>query len=269
MKKEKVVLIPKETLVKGFKISSFLAAIAMKIMKISKLNRFYRSLLPVKTHVELFQKALKARKITIDVDLEFIERLPEGPFITLSNHAFGLLDGMILIALIREKYSGYKITANFLIAQLQPLKEVFIPVNPMEGADYIPMGGTKEVLKILEEGHPVGLFPAGGVATYYKGSKEIIDKPWMISVFQLINKAKVPVLPVYFWGTNSFLFHFLGRIHPHWRTFRLFKEFFKKKNTTIRMEVGRIISPDEYNRISDLEELSEFFRSKVFNLRWK
>ncbi|NHJ85445.1 MAG: hypothetical protein FK734_08270 [Asgard group archaeon] len=267
MKQRKIELIPKEAIVKGFNVSPFLATIAMPIMRIPKMNRFYRSLLPAKDHTELFQKALALRKIKVDIDRKFMDLLPDGPFITISNHVFGLLDGIITVALFREKYPGYKITANFLIAQLDPLKDVFIPVNPMEGSDYKPMGGSKEVQKILEEGQPVGFFPAGGVATYYKGYKEITDRPWMLSVFKIIQKANVPVLPLYFKGTNSRMFHFLGRIHPYWRFFRLIKEFFKKRNTTIRMKVGPLIQPEEYNQVTGLEELRAFFRSKVYSLK--
>jgi putative hemolysin len=138
------------------------------------------------------------------------------------------------------------------------------------------MGGTNAVIRLIEKGIPVGLFPAGEVATWEmkkKGKKlrlvrpkRIIDRRWMTSVFRLINIAQVPVIPVYFRGTNSRWFHFLGRIHPLLRTWRLMKEWFNKKGRTIRMETGDIIYPEEYNKYETPEEKRDFFRQKVYDL---
>ncbi|MBN1329860.1 MAG: 1-acyl-sn-glycerol-3-phosphate acyltransferase [Candidatus Heimdallarchaeota archaeon] len=267
MNKEKPTLISRKNVVNGFNVKPMLASILMGIMRIPELNRFYRSLLPIDQKIELFQKALKAKKIKIDIDPRFYDKLPEPPFITISNHAYGLLDGMILSVLINEKYPGYKITANFLIAQLEPMKELFIPVNPFDGPAYKPMGGSKAVLELLKAGKPVGLFPAGEVATRYKHSREIKDKQWMVSVFKLIKEAKVPVVPVYFRGTNSRMFHLLGRIHPYIRTIRLIKEYLHKKKTSIRLEIGKKILSEEYCSYENPEELRDFFREKVFELK--
>jgi putative hemolysin len=267
MKNKKPALISKETVVKSFGIRPFLASIVMSAMRINKLNRFYRSLLPVDSPVDLFQKALKKRNITVDVDPKFLDQLPDKPFLTISNHAFGFLDGMILISLVGQKHPGFKVTANYLVAQLDAIGELFIAVNPFDSKGHKGSGGTKLVMEELENGNPIGLFPAGEVATRYKGSREITDRPWMLSVFRLIKLAQVPVIPFYYRGTNSRMFHILGRIHPLIRTFRLIKEFFKKKNTIIRMETGQIIQPEEYNKYDTPGELREFFRSTVFKLK--
>ena len=267
MKDDKDNFISKEVLMSSLKIGPFLTYILMFIMRIHKLNRFYRSLLPAESSIELFQKALKKRKINVDVDQKFFEQLPDNPFIIISNHVFGFLDGMILVSLIGPHYPYFKITANYLIGQLDAVKDVFISVIPYDEKSHKPSGATKLVLESLKNGNPIGFFPAGGVGTYYASSKEVIDRPWMLSVFRIIQIAQVPVLPVFFKGTNSRMFHLLGKIHPLWRTFRLIKEFFKKKDTTIRLETGEIIAPEIYNKFSELEDLRAFFRKKVYELR--
>ena len=267
MKEKKVELISKETIVSSFGVKPFLASILMCGMRINKLNRLYRSLLPANSTEELFEKALKKKNIKIDIDQDFFEQIPDQAFVTISNHAFGILDGVSLIPLVRKKQPGYKVTANYLIAQLEPFKELFVPVNPYKSAKSKGMGGTKAVMELLEQNQPVGIFPAGNVATYQKGVKGIVDNPWELSVFRLIKMAKVPIFPLYIRGTNSRMYHFLGRIHPMLRTYRLITEFVNKKNMTVRIEVGTVIQPEDYEHINDVEELQIFFRNIVYELR--
>jgi len=267
LNKGKVELITKELFAKTLKMNTFLINIAMRIMNIPKLNRFYRSLLPAKSTAELFQKALKARKISIDVDKKLIEQLPNEPFIIISNHAHGILDGLILVTLLNEKYPGFKLTASYHIAQLEPLSGSLIPVSPFKDANYKPMGGTNKVFELLKQGHPVGLFPAAGVATYYRKSKEITDQPWREKAIRLIKKAQVPILPLYIWGKNSCMFYFFKKIHWTLGSLRMIKEFFKKKNISVHVEIGRIIKPEEYNVYNNLEELGAFLRNEVFRLK--
>ncbi|MBN2157058.1 MAG: 1-acyl-sn-glycerol-3-phosphate acyltransferase [Candidatus Lokiarchaeota archaeon] len=260
-------LIPKNTIIEAFGIKPWLATIVMRGMAIPKLNKFFRTLLPVDSKQELFTKALKEMNISLDIDQKFYEQLPDGPFFTISNHAYGLLDGVILISEIGKKHPDFKVTANYLLSRIKAVNDFFVPVNPFDRLKKAHMGGTIAVMRLIEKGTPVGLFPAGEVATRYKGSREITDRPWMISVFRLIAIAQVPVIPVFFRGTNSPKFHRLGRLHPLLRTWRLIKEWHNKRNKTIRMETGDIIYPDEYNKYETPEEKREFFRQKVYDLK--
>jgi putative hemolysin len=273
--------IPLETIVESFGVKRWVAKIVMKGMAIDKLNAFFKTLLPVENKQQLFTKALENIKIKLDIDQKFYDQLPDGPFFTISNHAYGLIDGVILISEIGKKHKGYKVTANYLLSSIEAVKDFFVPVNPFDAIKHKSMGGTNAVLDLIEKGIPVGLFPAGEVATFLKikkGKKNrlklvrpkfITDRNWMISVFRLINKAQVPVIPIYFQGTNSRWFHFLGRISPWLRTWRLMREWFNKEGKTIRVETGDVIYPEEYNKYATLEEKRDFFRQKTFELRRK
>ena len=260
--------ISKQSIVEIFGIKSWFASILMQAMKINKLNRFHNSLLPYDTTVQLFQKALDKLNIGVHFDISFLDELQGKPFITCSNHVFGVLDGIVFIESIGKKYPKYKINANVLLSNSIPSNT--IPVNSFDPKKRKrkSLGALKASLDWIELGNPVGLFPAGKVATQYKGSREITDRPWNTSVFQLIRKAEVPVIPIYIEGTNSKWFHFLGRwIHPLFRTFRTFKEFFNKKNSMIKIEPGVIIYPDEYLKYETDQEMCDFIREKVFSLK--
>ena len=274
--------IPLETITEAFGIKRWLAKIVMRGMAIDKLNVFFKTLIHnedgtvVENKQQLFQNSLKKNNIKLDIDKKFYDQLPDGPFFTISNHAFGLLDGVILISEIGKKHLGYKVTANYLLSSIEAVKDFFVPVNPFDAIKHKAMGGTNAVMSLIEKGIPVGLFPAGEVATWVsvkKGKrrklvrpKRIEDRRWMTSVFRLINIAQVPVIPVYFRGTNSRRFHRLGRIHPMLRTWRLMREWFNKSGKTIRVETGDIIFPEEYNKYETPEEKRDFFRKKTFEL---
>jgi putative hemolysin len=260
--------ISKQNLIDIFGIKPWFASILMQMMKISKLNRFHDSLQPYDSTVELFQKALNKLNINVQFDTAFLDELLGKPFITCSNHAFGVLDGIIFISCIGKKYPKYKINANVLLSNSIP--ENTIPVNSfnLKNKPKKTLGATKVSLEWIRKGNPIGLFPAGKVATRYKGSRDVTDRPWVISAIRLIRMAEVPVIPIFIEGTNSKWFHFLGRwIHPLFKTFRTFKEFFNKKNTTVTIKPGVIIYPEEYLNYETDQELCDFLREKVYEIQ--
>ncbi|MHA1454102.1 MAG: hypothetical protein ACTSRD_14690, partial [Promethearchaeota archaeon] len=182
------VFVTKQSIVEVFNIPQWIATILMQTMQINKLNRFHDSLLPYDSAVALFQKTLDKLNITVHFDTSFLDELQGKPFITCSNHAFGILDGIIFITCIGKKYPNYKITANVLLSNINSLKGNTIPVNSFnpKRKKYKSLEATKTSLDWMRMGNPVGLFPAGKVATRYKGSREITDRPWNTSVFRLI-----------------------------------------------------------------------------------
>lgn len=260
--------VPIEWLTENFKIKPWLAKILMRIMWINKLNRFHREQLwPYDSLIQMYGKALDKMNITVNFDTSFLDKLQNQAFFIVSNHAYGFLDATTLIAFIGKQRPNFKITTNYLLSTLEVSKGLMIPVNPFDKKEKRAMGGTQRVLNHIKQGHPISIFPAGEVATYYKGSKEIKDRKWSISTFRLIRMAQVPVVPIFFEGTNSRMFHFLGRIHPYLRTFRLMKEYLKKKDATLDVRVGDIVYPETYNTFDNDENLKNFFRNEVFKLK--
>ena len=73
---------------------------------------------------------------------------------------------------------------NFLLARIKPVESLGITVNPFEKLlqDNSSYGGLKEALLHLKTGHPVGIFPAGEVASLQLKTGTITDKKWPHSV---------------------------------------------------------------------------------------
>ena len=218
----------------------------LRLMRVPALEKEYFQLDDPRG-LDLIQAIFDVYRIRIGYDAEKMKSVipAEGGFITVSNHPFGFLDGVSLINTIGRVRPGYKVVANFLLAFFEPIKDMFITVNPFENAGPKRMGGTQKSLDVLRSGNGVGLFPAGEVSTWYKGRQGIQDKDWSLSSMKLILQAGVPVIPVYFEGSNSRTFHIMGKVHPVLRTLRLAIEMMKKENSTVRLHSGEPIPFDE------------------------
>lgn len=218
---------------------------------------------------------LSDAEITFNIPQEELAHIPsEGAFITVSNHHFGSVDGLILSTVLGRIRTDYKLLTNNLLALIPNLGESFLPVdNISASARGHNIQGIKMALTHISAGGGLGLFPAGEVGTYQPkgkrtaiGKKRVIeDKPWPENISKLILKTGVPVIPIYFHGTNSRWFHFIGRIHPRLRTVWLVRELFNKKGLKVEVRIGQPIPAAEIATY-DVPSLGRYLRSRVYAL---
>lgn len=250
----------------GF-LGTFVGWVLMKTLKISTLNKIYSNNKD-KSDLDFLNSILDEFQIRFEIPEEDFKRLPkDGAFVTISNHPLGGIDGILLLKLMLEKRADFKIIANFLLHRILPLKPYIMPVNPFEDHKDAKssIAGFKQSLKHLQEGKPLGIFPAGEVSTYRDG-KLIVDRPWEEAAMKLIKKAKVPVVPIYFHAKNSRLFYRLSKINDTFRTAKLPSELLTQKNRVIKVRIGRPISVEAQKEHSDLGEFTEFLRRKTYML---
>ena len=122
----------------------------------------------------------------------------------------------------------------------------------------------------MRRGKPIGFFPAGAVSKL-NGHLRLEDRDWQPSIIRLIQQLKVPVIPIFFHGSNSWWFNFLGIVSWQLRTLRLPAEVFRRKGDTIHVSVGDPISVEEQLAHSgSVEELGKYLKAKTYELRsWK
>lgn len=245
------------------------AKLLMFILRLNKLNKLYARYADRKG-LDFLNGALSELQIQFDVNPEELKRIPkDGAFITVSNHPYGGIDGILLIKLLAEERPDYKVLANFLLRRIDPIKDFILPVDPFEGSYKVTssVAGIKNAFNHLKSGMPLGIFPAGEVSTYYNTeSPGIADRQWQDSILKFIKLAEVPVVPVYFQGTNSRLFHILGLIHPLLRTVKLPSEILNKRNKVVKIRIGHPISVDEQKEFTDISRFGRFLRLKTYAL---
>ena len=266
-------LVTAKEVAKAIKVDKFgflgtsMGWLLMKVLKISTMNKIYNKHKHL-NDLEFMNALLSEFEIQFEIPEEDLKRLPKsGPFITISNHPLGGIDGILLLKLLLEHRSDFKIIANFLLHRIEPLKPYVLPVNPFENHKDAKSSllGFKSAMQHLHDGHPLGIFPAGEVSTYRDG-KLVVDKPWEQAAIKLIKKAGVPVVPIYFHAKNSKLFYRLAKISDTLRTAKLPSELLTQKERLIKVRIGNPISVKDQAEHEDMVEFADFLRKKTYVL---
>ena len=161
--------------------------LAMSLTGLNKVNKIYDA----SKHLEgpeFCHHLLQTAGINIVVEnLEVIKQFEGQPFITVSNHAYGHIDGIAAIDALATQRSDYKMMVNFILGMIDTMAMNFIVVNPYESgklANKSSFEGVKQSIEHLKNGHALGFFPAGAVSkTKVRGGKmEVEDREWQSSV---------------------------------------------------------------------------------------
>lgn len=249
---------------------SWLRAIGVRLFAIEKVNDLYERSCE-------YVGAEFAEHILDDLGVEYLighpdhlDNLPEGAFITISNHPYGGIDGIMLIDLLAHKRPDFKVMVNQFLSKVEALKDHFIFVVPKMGRKSpdpkLVMKSIRETLLRLKKGHPVGLFPAGAVSMFQFHTMRVRDRKWQEGVLKIIKHANVPILPIRFYNGNSILFYFLGIIDWRIRTIRMPFELFNKYHRPHRIGIGQMILPEKLKEFTDMRSLNKYLRSSVYDI---
>ena len=269
-------LISKQDLIQAAGLGKFgfiknpAASAIMKLAKIDEVNALYDSLKD-KSGSDFFNSFIKERRLQYIVFEEDLAKIPKtGPFIVVSNHPLGAIDGILMAKIFSEIRPDFKLMGNFLLEKIKPMEPFVVPVNPFGGSRKElrkSSNGMRDALKLLQEDGCLGIFPAGEVSNKNNPYRQVRDKDWEIPVLKLIKKAKVPVIPMYFHAKNSVRFYTLARLHPDLQTLLLPSEMMKDRDKPIRIRIGRSISPKIIEEYETPEDLGEFLQGKVYLLK--
>ena len=239
----------------------------LRLTGIGKLESLFGSLTPYEG-LEFVHALFEKMEIESLFDPDELQRIPKkGPFITVSNHPFGAIDGLLLLKLLAPIRPDYKIMASFFLQHLTPIhSHLIFPFQPTPN----PLPSSKEdfslALEQLEAGRGLGLFPAGEVSSLKPHKRQIKDRAWRRETLKLIQQANVPIIPIYFQGNNSAIFHLLGLVNPNLSKAMLPAELFKKKQKSIRVRIGNRILPRELTSFKDIDKYGRFLRAKTYAL---
>lgn len=249
-----------------------LAAKLIRWLKIDRINEFHRQTFDT-PGVECANRLLHdALKVQLRVDgADVLNRLPEGAFITVSNHPLGALDGIALIHLIGSRRPDFKVLVNMFLNHVGGLRPNFIAVDAWRSSEpskrAVSVSGLRACLNQIHEGKPIGFFPAGAMSNLTWRLK-LEDREWQNSVLRIIYNANVPVIPIYFHGKNSFLCNLMGRLCWPIRSVMLPGQVVRMVGRELRVTIGEPISVEEQaqHRESALT-LGQYLRAKTYDLR--
>lgn len=208
-----------------------------------------------------------------------LERIPrKGALVVVSNHPFGMLEGIVLGDLLLKVRPDVRILANHLLAALPGAGDPFLFVNPFGGPDAVVgnVRALREARRWLKNGGVVVVFPAGEVAHLNPGAHKPLEPKWNNGASLLLRHTGASALPIHFEGDNSFSFHLLGLLHPRLRTARLTAELLRKRGERVVLKIGTVIPAERLNRFPTDTERTLYLRwrtdllagSRPFALPW-
>lgn len=263
-------LIPEEALASATRLTADNPIIPLlsRAARIDKVNDLYNEICELKGP-ESIDRLFEILQLECNCSEKDLENIPkEGPFVIAANHPFGAIDGLALLRVVTRIRPDFKLMANFLLQNVEPIRDYVLAVNPFETRRdaFNNIAGLKSALAHLEDGKPLGLFPSGEVSTFQGDLKTISDRKWQNSAIKIIRNSGVPVIPVYFDGSNSYLFHLIGLIHPNLRTLALPSELLNKKGKTLRMRIGKPILARDTAMFTTIDQYGRYLRAKTYAL---
>ena len=216
-----------------------------------------------------------AGKVLADIGADYqvlnpdvLSSLPEGPFITISNHPYGSVDGLILVDIFGHVRPDFKVMVNGFLRRIEPMRECFICVTP-NGDEHKPptqdsIKGVKDAMSHVRAGNPLGIFPSGAVSDFSIRDARIRDREWQEPVLKVIKKLEVPVVPVHFLDMNSWFYYSLGLLDWRVRLLRLPAEVFNKRGKRMRVALGEMITPEQQSAFADISAFGAYLRDRVY-----
>ena len=214
-----------------------------------------------------FHRAI-VKGFNLSFEVEGLENLPEnGKCFFLSNHPFGIIDGLTLTKTVIEKYGTFKAIGNESFNFVPNLRPYIALVNPYGSSSktYVT-----EFEKLYQTDIPITHFPAGKVSRRYKGVVQDCD--WQKSFITRAVSCQRDVVPFYFYGKNSNLFYGINRLRMFFgikinlELILLPREMFLKRNQIIRFKIGKPISWRKFDSSQTHVEWAQSVRAHVYKM---
>ena len=237
-----------------------------------KLKKLYDQYLLENNPPEQFwNDAIRKLKLNLNTTYKDGSFIPKkGRLIIVANHAFGVVDGVALCSLVSNIRQDYKIITHKVLRQADAVKEKIIPIDFSlnRKAVLANIDARKQAEHVLLNDGVIVIFPSGQIATKenLKLTTKAHDGEWKQFVSKLIVKTKSPVLPSYFEGQNSQLYHIANKMGQTFRYSLLMFELTRKIGDTINLHFGKIIPYADFKKIDSLIEITKLIRQKTYSL---
>jgi putative hemolysin len=218
------------------------AALARPLLRtIGRWSRFdeVAAFLQANGHLRDFdfvQAALDHLQVRHEADPTELRRIPPaGRLLVVANHPSGALDALALLQQVGRVRRDVKIIANDLLASLEGLSGLLLPVRIMGGRPGAE--SLRAVEEALQAEACVIIFPAGEVARL--GLRGVTDGRWRRGFLRFARATGAPVLPIRVEARNSALFYGASALFKPAGTALLAREMFARRARRVVLRIGR------------------------------
>jgi putative hemolysin len=216
------------------------------------------------------QAMLDVLDVTLAIDPPtFPPPIPAGsPLVMIANHPYGLADGMMLLALAERLGRPFRILINKDLLRVPEMVPLALPIDFADTKAAIAgnLVTRAEARRLLASGTTIVVFPAGGVATAPTPFAPADELPWKTFTARLVQQAEAAVLPVYFDGQNSALFHLVSRVSLTLRLSLLVSELRRFPGRRMPARVGELVPFSALECRQDRRALTEELYARVLSL---
>ncbi|MFZ4462296.1 MAG: 1-acyl-sn-glycerol-3-phosphate acyltransferase [Bacteroidales bacterium] len=207
------------------------------------------------------------KEYNIKLDVVGVSNIPvNGKVIVASNHPLGGIDGIGLMQALGRVRRDILFPVNDILLFLENLKPLFIPINKH--------GSNAENIRLFNETFAsdslICYFPFGLVSRRIHGKIE--DLEWKKTFISKARSSKRDIIPTHISGRNSDFFYNLSAfrkkigIKANLEMLYLSDEFFKQKNSTMRITFGKAIQWQTFDKRFTDAEWAEKLRKHAYEL---
>lgn len=218
--------------------------------------------------VDKFNTFLKMKNIKLNII--GAENVPkDGRYVFASNHPLGGPDGVIFGSAIGKLFENLKFLVNDVLMNIPNMEGFFIPINKLGSNSRDSMLAVEQVYS--DKSTQVLIFPAGMVSR--KQNKQIKDLTWNKSFIAKAKKHERDIVPVHISGKNSNFFYNLASfrtkigLKANIEMLFLIDEFYKHKNETIDVYLGKPISHETFDNTKKPIEWAEYVKDISYSLK--
>ena len=225
-------------------------------------NEYQRS---PELYTNFWEGSVKKLNLNVNFSEQALKQIPkEGPLVVVANHPFGVLDGLVICWLMSLVRDDFKVLTHSLLLRAPETKRYLLPVD---------FALTKEAVKtnletrklsreFLSSGGSIVIFPSGCVSTKMKMNEKIaFDCEWKVFTSRLIKLTDATIVPIYFQGQNSELFHLASRFGLMLRSALLFREVKRRMGTDVPVTIGNPLKLQDFDENISNQDLVKNLRT--------
>lgn len=244
----------------------FIGPMLDRLLGIDKLRKIYlNSELPGLDKQAFSKKLIDILGVQVSGDNEILTKTPKnGRCIVVCNHPYGMIEGVIIAHLLSSYRTDTKIMANVGLKMFNEINDYFIFANPLKPKAVINTSAIKQCFAHVKNEGLLVVFPAGRVSFYQTDKERITDGDWNRLAVQIAKKTETPILPIFISGTNSKLFHRMGRIYYRFRLLMLAREMLKLQQHHIALTANNLIQPKQLKEFGGIKKMNDFVRLQCY-----
>jgi putative hemolysin len=220
-------------------------------------------------YARFWADALQRLNITIDLRRDAGAIIPSsGPTLVVANHPYGVIDGLVLCALMAEVRSDYKIITHRVLRQAPPTMDKILPIDfdETEAALATNIETRQRAAEYLRSGGAVIIFPAGAISLAPKLVGEAYDKEWKPFAAKLAMQPDTVTVPFLFDGQNSLLFQAARKVSLTLAYSLMFREICKLMGTTVSLTMRRPIEVSELKQVGNRMAVTQHLRDRTYGV---